>query len=106
MDIGVLEQKVMLAILRKRPKAYGVEIQREIEARTAELPSIGAIYAALDRLAQKGYVKSELGEPTSERGGRAKLYYDLTGLGQSSLESSLVSIDSLRRGLRFKEARA
>jgi PadR family transcriptional regulator len=103
-DIGPLDQQVMLAIMRQQPKAYGVSIQRVIEQRTGREYSVGAIYASLDRLEEKGYVASKQGEPTAERGGRAKLYFKLTAPGQAALQQSLSALDSLRRGVRLAEA--
>lgn len=105
-DIGQLDQQVMLAILRQQPLAYGVSIQQEIHKRTSRDYSIGAIYAALDRLEEKGYVASKAGEPTAERGGRAKLYFNLTAPGQAALSQSLRALDRLRRGLRIAEVPA
>src|SRR6266851_3649528 len=78
-QIGQLEQLVMLAILRLRPEAYGVALQKELKTRTGREYSVGAIYAVLDKLEGKGFVKSKQGEATPERGGRAKLYFNLTG---------------------------
>jgi DNA-binding PadR family transcriptional regulator len=57
---------------------------------------VGAIYAVLDKLEGKGFVKPRQGEATHERGGRAKLYFNLTGTGQSALQASLRAIDNLR----------
>jgi PadR family transcriptional regulator PadR len=106
MHLGLLEQQVMLAVMGLHPDAYGVSIQAHIARRTGTEPSIGSIYAALDRLAEKGYVKSRHGEPTPERGGRRKLYFTLTAPGQFALRQSLEAVASLRRGLRWKEALA
>ena len=103
-ELNPLDQQVLLAILRLRPGAYGVSIQALIEERTGRSYSIGAIYAALDRLEDKGFVKRRAGEPTPERGGRAKLYFDLTAPGQGALQQSLRAIDAMRKGLRQKEA--
>ena len=106
MDIGALEQQVMLAILGLHPNAYGLSIQERIEKLVGREPSVGSIYAALDRLEEKGYVKSRQGEPTAERGGRRKLYFVLTAPGQRTLKQSLEAISSLSRGTRWKEALA
>jgi PadR family transcriptional regulator PadR len=95
-QIGQLEQLVMLAILRLRPEAYGVALQKELKVRTGREYSVGAIYAVLDKLQGKGFVKSKQGEATAERGGRAKLYFNLTADGQSALQASLRAIDNLR----------
>jgi DNA-binding PadR family transcriptional regulator len=72
---------VMLVLLRLGEGAYGVPIAREIEQQTQHEAKLGSIYAALDRLEQKGFVVSELGEPTRERGGRAKRYFQVTKQG-------------------------
>jgi PadR family transcriptional regulator PadR len=95
-QLGQLEQFVMLAILRLQPTAYGVALQKELEQRTGREYSTGAIYAVLDRLEDKGLVKSKTGEVTAERGGRAKLYFSLTAPGQTALQASLRAIDNLR----------
>jgi len=74
--LGEFEQLVVLAILRIGEGAYAVPIIEEIEARTGRDVSHAAVYVALRRLERKGIVRSSLGAPTSERGGRAKRYYE------------------------------
>lgn len=103
-NIGPVEQHVLLAIVALNPNAYGVSIQDHIEKRTGNRPSIGSIYAALERLETKGFVKPRQGESTPERGGRAKLHFTVTGRGQTALKESLRAISSLQRGLRWIEA--
>src|SRR6266436_2342563 len=100
-QIGQLEQLVMLAILRLRPEAYGVALQKELKTRTGREYSVGAIYAVLDKLEGKGFVKPKQGEATPERGGRAKLYFNLTAPGQAALQASLKAIDNLRSNTRL-----
>jgi DNA-binding PadR family transcriptional regulator len=95
-QISQLEQLVMLAILRLRPEAYGVALQKELKLRTGREYSIGGIYAVLDKLEGKGFVKPKQGEATAERGGRAKLYFNLTAAGATALQASLQAIDNLR----------
>jgi DNA-binding PadR family transcriptional regulator len=104
MNIGALEQHVLLAILALDPDAYGVSIQDHIEQRAEYTPSIGSIYAALDRLQEKGFVRSRQGEKTAERGGRRKLHFVITASGQATLRESLRAISSLQHGLRWKPA--
>ena len=104
MELTALEQQIMLAIMGLHPDAYGVSIQDRIKDKTGKEPSVGSIYAALDRLEEKGFVKSRQGEPTAERGGRRKLYFTLTAPGQHTLKQSLQAIGSLSRGIRWKEA--
>src|SRR5580658_9919796 len=79
--LGNFELMVMLVLVRLGEKAYGVPIAHEIEAKSGREVSLGAIYATLERLETKGLVSSELGEPTPERGGRAKKYFHITAKG-------------------------
>jgi PadR family transcriptional regulator PadR len=104
MEIGALEQHVLMAIVALHPDAYGVAIQDHIRQRTGSKRSIGSIYAALDRLEEKGFIRSRHGEPTHERGGRRKLYFTVTATGQATLQESLRAISSMQRGLRWREA--
>lgn len=94
-QIGQLEQHVLLAILRRQPEAYGIAIQDELKTRTGREYSTGAIYAVLDKLERKGFVSEKLGEATAQRGGRAKIYFQLTAPGHATLETSLSAIKSL-----------
>ena len=83
--LGSLEQIVMLAVMRLGADAYGMTVRREIEARTGREISIGAVYATLERLEAKGYVSSFTGEPTAERGGRAKRHFEIEAAGHQAL---------------------
>lgn len=104
MELTTLEQHLLLAIIGLHPSAYGISIQDHIKDRTGREPSIGSVYASLDRLEEKGFVSSRQGEPTAERGGKRKLYFTITSPGQHSLRQSLQAIDSLSRCLRWKAA--
>jgi DNA-binding PadR family transcriptional regulator len=104
MDLSALEQQVLLAVIGLHPNAYGVSIADHIERRTGHEPSVGSIYAAIDRLEQKGYVKSRHGETTPERGGKRKLYITITAPGEVALRQAWNAIVSLRRGIRWGEA--
>jgi DNA-binding PadR family transcriptional regulator len=104
MNIGALEQHVLMAVIALHPKAYGVSIQTHIARRAGYEPSIGSVYAALARLEEKGFIKSRAGEVTPERGGRRKLYFSITAIGQAILRDSLRATSSLQRGLRWREA--
>src|SRR5205823_1884979 len=75
--LGNLELMVLLSLIRVADNAYGVPISHEIEQRTGRDVALGSVYAALDRLERKGYVTSMLGDPTPERGGRAKRYFQI-----------------------------
>ncbi|HEV2559325.1 MAG TPA: helix-turn-helix transcriptional regulator [Microvirga sp.] len=98
-DLGSVEQHVLLAVFRLRGKGYGVSIRDEIAARAERDYSLGSIYAALERLEGKGYLTSEEGEPTAERGGRRKLYFDITAPGKRVLQDALNTTDKLREGI-------
>lgn len=97
--LGDLEQLVLLALLRLGPEAYGVAITDMIQERAGRDASLGAVYKALTRLEQKGYVRGTMGEPTAERGGRRKRYYQLTLQGRRSLAQSLHAVKRLATGL-------
>jgi PadR family transcriptional regulator, regulatory protein PadR len=99
-SLGDFEQILLLAILRlEQDGAYGVSIRDEIVARTKRNPTPGAIYTTLERLQGKGLVKSETGEATAERGGRAKRYYTVTGQGRKALQQVQADYRSLSQGL-------
>jgi PadR family transcriptional regulator, regulatory protein PadR len=86
--LGRFEEIVLLALMRLRENAYGVPIRREIAERTGRDVSFGAVYTTLERLERKGYVSSRMGEPTHERGGRAKRYFRIEAGGITALNSS------------------
>jgi len=97
--LGEFEHIVVLALLRLADQAYGVTVRREIEARTDREVSIGAIYATLDRLETKGYVKSHLGDPTPERGGRSKRFFHVTAKGVAAVNRTRRALGSMTEGL-------
>ena len=90
--LGQFEELVLRALLRLRENAYGVPIRREIAVRTGRDVSVGALYTTLDRLERKGYVSSHRGDPTPERGGRAKRYFKIEAPGIRALNHSLDTI--------------
>jgi PadR family transcriptional regulator PadR len=81
MALGNFELMVLLAVLRVREDAYGVPIARELEDKISREVLLGSVHAALERLEAKGLVASSLGDPTPERGGRAKRYFTVTAKG-------------------------
>lgn len=87
---------VMLAIQRRTPNAYGVTIRDEIAKETGNQMTFGVLYTVLSRLQQNGLLSAKDGEPTAERGGRAKKFFTISGKGQRVLQSSLRSLDRLR----------
>ena len=79
--LGEFELMVLLAVIRLGEDAYGVPIAREIEKRSGREAALGSVYAALERLQEKGLVRSRLGDRTPERGGRAKRFFRATAQG-------------------------
>jgi PadR family transcriptional regulator PadR len=99
LSLGEFEQVVLLAIMRVGENAYGVTIRTEIAVCTGREPAPGALYTTLDRMESKGLVQSTLGDPTPQRGGRAKRYFIVTKKGRAALTSAQLSYQSLLRGL-------
>lgn len=97
--LGEFEHIVVLALLRLNDNAYGVSVRQEIEGRTGREVSIGAIYATLDRLETKGYVKSRLGDPTAERGGRSKRFFRVTAKGVAAVNRTHEAVHRMTMGL-------
>jgi PadR family transcriptional regulator, regulatory protein PadR len=101
--LGEFEHIVVLALLRLSDRAYGVTVRQEIASRISREVSIGAIYATLDRLEKKGYVKSALGDPTPERGGRSKRYFHVTAKGVAAVNRTHRALHSMSEGLNLIE---
>lgn len=99
---GEFEQIVLLALLRLGQQAYGVPIRREIEARTKRSVSIGALYRTLDRLEAKGFVRSWTGDPTPERGGRAKRFFRVEPLGLKALRRTKELLERMWQDLDLR----
>lgn len=97
--LGEFEHIVTLAVLRLCGQAYGVTVRQEIELRTRREVSIGAVYVTLDRLESKGYVKSYLGDPTPERGGRSKRFFEVTGKGMAAVNRTQRALQNMAAGL-------
>ena len=93
--IGEFEELVLLAIASLNDTAYGITIKELIEERTDRAISIGALHSTITRLEEKGLLKSWLGEPTQERGGRRKRHFEVTHQGKVALHE----IKSLREDL-------
>ena len=97
--LGNFEEIVLLATLSIRDP-YGAKIRQKVEEALGRSISIGAVYATLDRLERKGFVASWQGEATAERGGRAKRYFRVEGLGAQALkatENARAKLSSRRR---------
>jgi DNA-binding PadR family transcriptional regulator len=97
--LSTFELMVMLALARLGEDAYGVPIAKEIREHSGRDVLLGSVYAALDRLGERGLVASELGEPTAERGGRAKRYFHLTPKGIRETREARRTLVKLWRGV-------
>ncbi len=97
--LGELEQIVLLAVLRLGDEAYAVPILDQIERQAGRRMARGALYTALDRLESKGCLRSRLGEPLAERGGRARRYFTVTPAAIRALKSSRLALTRLWSGL-------
>ncbi len=100
-SLGEFEHLVLLAVLRLGVDAYGMRVRREIAERTGRDVTIGAVYATLERLEAKGLVKSQIGDSTAERGGRAKRSFHLTGAGVEAINRAQESLLSMLEGIAF-----
>ena len=97
-SLGEFEQIVLLAVLRLDNDAYGVTVRGEIAACTDRDPAPGALYTTLDRLEEKGLLTSRLGDPTPQRGGRAKRFFSVTLDGAAALKRAFRSYQKLLKG--------
>lgn len=97
--LGEFEQLVLLAILRLGVNAYGVTIRAELEERAGRTVAPGALYTALERMEVKGLITSRMGDPTPQRGGRAKRHVAVSGAGLKALNRSIRAYQRLLEGL-------
>ena len=111
--LGQFEQIVLTAVVSLGEDAYGISVHRKAEelSRPRKV-SLGAIYATLDRLEDKGLISSRLSEPTPERGGRARRCYrieksGLKALGEavSTAQRLIEAVMGVAGGMRWKTAR-
>ena len=83
-NLGEFEELVLLTIAALMDEAYSVAICDELEKSTGRSAKLGVVHAVLNRLEEKGLVKSRLGEATSTRGGKRKRFYDITNGGKAA----------------------
>lgn len=87
-NLGEFEELVLLTAAILHGNAYGISVMQEITNQTSRKINISAVHTALDRLENKGLLKSYLGGATHERGGRRKRYFDITTLGARTLQEA------------------
>lgn len=97
--LGEFEQIVLLATVRLGDDVYGVPIVDEIRRRTGRHVAPAAVYITLRRLESRGLITSWLGDPTPERGGKARRYVRITRAGVESLRATRKVIDQMWQGL-------
>ena len=99
-NLGELEHVVLLATARLGSReAYGMAIVDEIRDRTGRDVAVGAVYSALDRMERKGLLASEVGDPSPERGGRARRFFAVRDPGLEALRRSQSMLQALWDGL-------
>jgi PadR family transcriptional regulator PadR len=101
--LGELEQIVMLALARLEGEAYGMSIRREIEQRAGRNVAIGAVYSTLERLEEKGYVRT-IDRDAGSHDGRARRFFELTRSGVDALRAAGEVQDRMWAGLRLRRA--
>ena len=97
--LGQLELMVLLAVVRPTNEAYGVQISRDIAEKSGREVALASVYAALERLERKGFVKSSLGQPSAERGGKARTYFKATAAGVKEAREAHGTLMRLSVGL-------
>ena len=97
--LGEFEYTVLLTVLHLDEGAYAVPIRELIEQRTGRPVARGALYTGLDRLEAKGCLKSRMGDPSDERGGKARRYYAVTAAGMKAIRATHGAFASLAKGL-------
>jgi PadR family transcriptional regulator, regulatory protein PadR len=97
--LGEFEYAVLLAVLQLKDDAYAVPVRSLIEERTGRLIARGALYTALERLEAKGCVRSQMRDPSDDRGGRSRRLFLVTPKGLSALRATHVALQRLSTGL-------
>jgi DNA-binding PadR family transcriptional regulator len=102
--LGDFEQLVLLGVLRleSSDSSYGAAIRQEIHARSGRDVSINAVYTTLDRLETKGLLKSWVGDPTPQRGGRRRKFYALRPAGVAALRQAYRAFTTMAEGLESR----
>lgn len=97
--LGSFELLVLLAVIRLADEAYGVPIAAAITEAAGRDVALGSVYFALEALERRGLVSSSLGEPTAERGGRSKRYFQVTARGLGEVQQTRLALTRSWRGL-------
>lgn len=101
-NLGELEELVLLTVGILHPNAYGVAVMDEIQKQVGRDLNISAVHAVLTRLEEKAFVRSAMGDPSQERGGRRKRIFTMTALGKKALEAVNETRTQLFNKIQFK----
>lgn len=101
--LGEFEQIVLLACIKLNDGAYGASLRQLLHDEIQRDVAIGALYSTLERLEKKGMVTSKFGEPTAERGGKPKRFFEVTAKGQEALKRSREAMNTLWRGISIRD---
>jgi PadR family transcriptional regulator PadR len=104
--LGEFEYLLLSASARLGDDAYGAAIRQEIENATGRRCSIGALYTTLDRLETKGLIKTRMGDPTPQRGGRPKRMVRVTAQGRKAASEFYHAVMQMSRGVAWETQRA
>ena len=104
--LGEFEYLLLTAAAKLGEQAYGAAMRQAIEEATGRECSIGALYTTLDRLEAKGFVKTWMGDPTPERGGRPKRMVRVTAKGTQAATEFYSAVTRLSRGVSWEASRA
>jgi len=99
--LGEFEYLILSAAVRLQENAYGAAIRQEIETASKRRCSIGALYTTLDRLENKGLIKTAMGDPTPQRGGRPKRMVRVTGKGVQAASEFYATVTRVSRGVSW-----
>src|SRR5262245_66419306 len=100
--LGDLEEVVLLAVARCEPEAYGMRLRQEIEERSGRAVAIGAVYASIERLEDKGYLRAAQPPKEADRDPRARRFFAVTPAGARALEDTAAVRDRPWRGLNLR----
>ena len=98
-ELTKIEEILMLAIWRLKDDAYGVKIRKHVSQIIGKDFTYGNLYSALSQLSKKKYVKKTLGEPTPDRRGRRKIYYNLSQEGLKALKTEREMNQKMREAI-------
>jgi len=103
--LGEFEYLLLTAAARLGSQAYGASIRQEIERAAGRRCSIGALYTTLDRLESKGLLKTHMGDPTPQRGGRPKRMVRVTAKGVQAASEFYAAVTCMTRGVAWEARR-